>query len=371
MRQLEESSTTEGSSDDGDERTPVALTELAAVPAPTALTPHPGTGDLYVAERTGRVHRVDRESGDVAADPVVDIADEVAADGERGLLGLAFSEDGGHLYLSYSNLDGDTRVHEWEFADGAVVDDSRREVLALAQPYPNHNGGEIKTGPDGNLYVGLGDGGAPAYPEGTARTPAPSSAASCGSTRWVGTRTPSPTGTPSSTRAVRRRSGRTASRNPWRFSFDQDTGDLWIGDVGQDAVEEVDLLPAEDGGGAGANLEWNVKEGARDFADGSLGDDRGSGPCTSTTATAGTARSPAAYVYRGSAIPWLDGAYVFSDFCAGDLRFLRPDGSELVPSEPLGVGLGTNTLASFGQDLEGEIYVLSMGDGLVFRLDPA
>jgi glucose/arabinose dehydrogenase len=278
--------------------------------------------------------------------------------------------------VSYTDNDGDSRVDEYAMraADGGrnVVADpsSRSEVLALDQPYPNHNGGHIVFGPDGMLYVGFGDGGSGGDPQRRGQDPF----------SWLGKLLridPRPDGdrpyTVPPDNPYADGSGALPEiwsaglRNPWRFSFDADTGDLWVGDVGQNAFEEIDLVPAAEGAGRGTNFGWSAFEGSTRFnADQGAPDHwlpiyeyhHGDSGCSVTGGV----------VYRGAAIPALRGAHLFGDYCAGGITALVAEGGRLV---------GTTRLAdepaqvvSFGTDADGEVYVLSLGGG-VYRLDPA
>jgi glucose/arabinose dehydrogenase len=345
----------------------VRLELLAELGSLTAMVAHPETGALYVAERVGRVQRVDPGSGDVEG-PIVDIADEVSTDGERGLLGVAISPDGSRLYSSYSDLDGATRVHEWVLDDGGGVESSsRREVFTIDQPYANHNGGDIHFGPDDHLYLGLGDGGLAADPLDTGQDPFEL----LGTIIRIDPLQGDPYEIPPDNPFVDGAEGAPevwlfGVRNPWRFSWDRETGDLWIGDVGQNLHEEIDWLPGPDAG-RGANLGWSEMEGTSAFEDGTEPADhvppvfeygRGEG-CSVTGGV----------VYRGSALPWLRGIYVFGDWCGGELLGLRLEDGEVTERLDLGLNTGDQNLVSFGEDLDGELYVLSL-DGELYRLAP-
>ena len=343
----------------------VALEEVAVLDAPIALVQRPGFDELVVAERGGAV-RVLGDGGPGA--PIVDISDQTTTDGERGLLGIAFSPDGEHLYLSYTNEQGDSRLDEWATGPGVgdVDAGSRRNVLSVDQPFANHNGGNIGFGPDGLLYYGLGDGGGAGDPEERAQDP----------TELLGKILridPRPSGddpyavpadNPFADGGGRGEVFVTGVRNPWRFSFDRRTGDLWVGDVGQGEEEEIDLLPA--GSARGANLGWDRLEGNRPFE----GDaPAGAVPPVFTYGRDEGYSVTGGYVYRGSAIPGLDGAYVFGDFGAGVVRALAVEGGRVTGERSLGVETGPASLVSFAEDADGELYAVSL-DGPVFRLVP-
>ena len=341
----------------------VGLEGVATLDAPVALVQRRGFDELVVAERGGAVRVVD--GGRVSA-PIVEVG--TTTDGERGLLGIAFSPDGSHLYLSYTDERGDSRLDQW--ATGPGIEDvdpaSHRNVLSVDQPFSNHNGGHIVFGPDGLLYYGLGDGGAAGDPEGRAQNPDEL----LGKVLRIDPRRSGddpyavPADNPFAGGGGRGEVYITGVRNPWRFSFDRQNGDLWIGDVGQGAEEEIDLLPA--GRAAGANLGWDRVEGNRPF--------EGEAPAGAVPPVFTYGRDEGysvtgGYVYRGSAIPGLGGAYVFGDYGAGVVRALGIEGGRVVSERSLGVETGPASLVSFAEDADGELYVLSL-EGPVYQLVP-
>ncbi len=343
----------------------VALEEVATLEAPIALTQRPGFDELVVAERGGTV-RVLQDGG--AGAPIVDISDETTAEGERGLLGMAFAPDGEHLYLSYTNEQGDSRLDEWTTGPevGDVDPGSRRNVLAVDQPFPNHNGGNITFGPDGLLYFGLGDGGSAGDPDERAQNPNELlgkilriDPGQSGDDPYA-----VPADNPFAGGGGRGEIYLTGVRNPWRFTFDRSTGDLWVGDVGQGEEEEIDLLPA--GSALGANLGWDRLEGNRPFEGEAP---PGAVPPVFTYGRDEGYSVTGGYVYRGSAIPGLDGAYVFGDYGAGVVRALAVEGGRVTAERSLGVETGPASLVSFAEDVDGELYALSL-EGPVYRLVP-
>jgi glucose/arabinose dehydrogenase len=354
----------------------VKLTKIAELERPTAMTLRPGDTTLYVAEKPGRVRAIRNDQLD--PNPVLDIESMVNSSGnEQGLLGLAYSPDGSKLYVHYSNRNGDTRVDEYAVdAAGAVNQGSRREVLAVAQPQSNHNGGELAFGPDGNLYLALGDGGN-AGDQGSGHV-------SGGNGQSLGTLlgkilriNPTPTATaaytiPPDNPFVNAPDARPeiwawGLRNPWRFSWDTTTGDLWIGDVGQNAWEEIDFAPKAAGGGRGMNYGWNVYEGNHDYRDGDAPE--AVPPIFEYSHDGGNCAVTGGYVYRGTKIPALRGGYLFADYCAGSLRGIvaRADGKV---SQERVFPVQESAISSFGQGADGELYVLS-DQGAVSRIDPA
>jgi len=344
----------------------VRLEEVARVEAPTALALRAGTNLAYVAERAGRVRPIDLATGTVG-DPIIDISDDVSVSGERGLLGLAFSPDGSRLFLSSTNADGDSRLDAYDISGDTPDLASKRTLLAIEQPASNHNGGDIKIGPDGMLWYALGDGGGGGDPFGNAQN----TDTLLGSILRIDVSTPDrdyaiPADNPFVNDGGRPEIWLYGVRNPWRISFDRETGDLWVADVGQNTVEEINVLRAPDRG-RGANLQWPLREGFRAFAG-----DAPSGsvdPIYEYGRDDGSCSVTGGYVYRGRAIPELVGAYVFGDFCEGTVRALFSDVGRVV-ERSLGANAGTGVLASFAEDADGELYTLGL-DGRIARLVPA
>jgi glucose/arabinose dehydrogenase len=309
---------------------------------PLGLEPAPGSGELYVVEQPGRVLKLETK------EVLIDIRDRVLSGGEQGLLGLDFHPDyprDNRVFLHYTNKDGDTRVDEYRDADPS----KRRELLAQDQPFPNHNGGQLSFGPDGLLYLGLGDGGSANDPDDNGQDLESRLAKLLrtdieqGGTDW--------------------RPVAYGLRNPWRFSWDRETGSLWIADVGQDEREEVDVIAEL--GDPPPNFGWAAFEGSHDpdgrepsgpgklvFPVAEYGHDEG---CSIT----------GGYVYRGEAVPAMRGRYVYGDVCSGrlwTLRAGRDSATDVRREDDEAEGV-----ASFGQDADGELYAVSLS-GTVFRL---
>jgi glucose/arabinose dehydrogenase len=354
----------------------ITATLVAQVDSPTALVVRPGSETMYVAERPGRVRPVtvagtgpDRTYQ--VGDPVLDISDDVVADGERGLLDIVFSPDGGTLYVHYSLApSGDARVAAYTMAGDGVDTGSYRELLAVEDPFPNHNGGEMEFGPDGYLYIALGDGGGGGDPEGNGQD----TQALLGKILRIDPASPSggeEYGIPADNPFADGAGGRPevwlyGVRNPWRFSFDRANGDLWIGDVGQNEWEEIDQLQASAGGGRGANLGWNEVEATHPFEGGS-NPDGGVLPVFEYSHDEGCSVT-GGVVYRGAAIPGLGGAYLFSDYCQGDVRGLRVRDGQVTEERTFDAHV--DQLVSFSEDAAGEVYALSLLGG-IYRLDAA
>ena len=355
------------------------LVPVADIEAPIALAARPGTGQRYLATLTGQVWLLDPAAGSeadrgVAPQLVADIGAQISQGCENGLLGIAFSPDGSQLYLSYTDTATNSRIAVMPMEGEIPQTERRRVLLALDQPACNHNGGDLAFGPDGNLWAGLGDGGGAndRFGHGQDRTtllgtmvridPDPPSGRGYGI----------PAGNPFASGGGAPEVWAYGARNPWRFSFDRLTGDLWIGDVGQNRIEEIHVLPAADGWTPGANLGWPLFEGNERFSgDGSGGETPGDlvFPVYTYSHDDGCSVT-GGYVYRGSAIAALAGTYVFGDYCTGDIWGLvrGPDGT--AERIDLGVSVPRSTLVSFGEDANGELYVLSAA-GTVLRLESA
>ena len=352
----------------------VQLHQLARFtePVSVALRPRdPRTGRVYVVERAGLIKALEPDAT-VAPEPVADLSAFTLAGGERGLLGLAFSPDGSRMYVNYTDLSGHTNIDELTLtAAGSADPASRRRVLFVEQPYANHNGGHLDFGPDGMLYIGMGDGGSGGDPQGNAQN----LQSLLGKMLRInpvaqGERAYS---IPADNPFVGRPDARPeiwsyGLRNPWGFSFDAGTGDLWIGDVGQNAIEEINAARAAEGTGRGVNFGWNAFEGTVRFPGGGTASGavdpvfeygHGAGADQGCSITGGV-------VYRQKAVPNLAGAYLYADYCVGGIRAIAATGeakARLLIDEPVGV-------VGFGLDADGEVLVLDLG-GALYRLEPA
>ena len=340
--------------------------------APLAMAVRAGhDDDLFVALQSGTLVRV-TASGEPTT--ILDFSTDVSTDGERGFLGVTFSPEGDRLYTSYTNPEGDSRIDEYLMSGNQVDVASRRQVFAQDQPFPNHNGGNILFGPDRYLYFGLGDGGAAGDPLEAGQDPEQLLGKLIRIDPLGGE---TPYGVPEDNPFADGREGRPevwllGVRNPWRFSFDRATGDLWVADVGQDEIEEVDLLPANErgrGAGRGANLGWNEMEGDQPYEGGTAPADHTPPLLTYSHANGGCSVT-GGYVYRGEAIPDLRGAYLYGDLCQGRIRAVLAADGAVVEDRDLGVAVDPDTLVSFGEDAAGELYVLS-ANGTLNRVVPA
>jgi len=355
----------------------LTLLPVGSMAEPTTLVSRPGSDDLWLAERVGRVRLIERTLDEAAGTEtlaqstavVLDISDQVDASGEGGLLGMAFSADGAKLYLHYTDREFFNVISE--FPIGATTADlgAERILLRIEQPFSNHNGGDLTFGPDGLLYAAVGDGGSANDPLGSGQDtstllgtilridPTPSASASY----------TIPPDNPFAAGGGAPEIWSWGLRNPWRFSFDPITGDLWIGDVGQDRFEEINFVPGPDPG-RGANFGWNLTEGDDPFAGDPPPDHT---PPIHTYGHDGSRCSvTGGHVYRGPSAPELSGVYVFADVCSGEVFGLQPlaDGSAKVA--PLRLDRVPENVIGFGQGHDGEVYVLEQG-GRISRLQPA
>jgi glucose/arabinose dehydrogenase len=347
----------------------VGLSEVGSFDQPVEITDRPGDATLYVVEQPGRVVAVT----DLASETVLDLTDLTDANGEQGLLGLAFHPTADLAYAYFTDNDGDTVVAEFgvDPTTGALDRDTLREVLTVEQPYANHNGGELAFGPDQLLYIGLGDGGSGGDPDRSALD----LSSRLGKILRID---PVESGdqpfsvpadnpfvdTPGADPTI----WSYGLRNPWRFSFDPDSGDLWIADVGQGDFEEINRSVATDGrdAGRGVNYGWSAFEGFESFnadqpTDGAVAPlfvyDHADGRCSVTGGA----------VARGDAVPDLRGWYVFGDYCSGQIWVLDPTAP---PEDPRVIEIAElGGLASIAVGPDRDIYAVSNG-GTVARLIP-
>src|SRR5512134_2997646 len=344
-----------------------------ALDQPVFLTAPAGDNTrLFVVERTGRIRVFHGDT--LRTTPFLDLSAQVdTANVEQGLLGLAFHPDylvNCQFFVSYTDTAGDTRIVRYAVSANADVADpaSGDTILAVDQPFDNHNGGMIAYGPDGFLYVGLGDGGDAGDPDGNGQD----LATLLGKILRIDPDGGIPYGIPGtnpfvSTAGARGEIWALGLRNPWRFSFDRGTGDLYIGDVGQATWEEIDYQVALAAGGA--NYGWRVMEGPDCF---------GAANCDRTGLTLPIHAYPTSegcavvggYVYRGTAVTALAGQYVYSDNCAGFIRTFEVaggvDGNHRVRTGTFTPGTG---VTSFGEDGDGDLYVMTLS-GKLFRFVP-
>jgi glucose/arabinose dehydrogenase len=331
------------------------------------------TGDrerLYVVEQSGRIRVI--RNGQLQATPFLDISGRISTGGERGLLGLAFHprfSSNGRLFVNCTDPRGDTRIAEFRASSADTADSaSERLLLFVHQPFANHNGGGLAFGNDGKLYVGLGDGGSGGDPLGNGQR----LDTLLGKMLRIDVDAGEPYTVPPdnpllSTAGARPEIWAYGLRNPFRFAFDRASGDLYIGDVGQGAREEIDFARAPRAGGE--NYGWNVMEGSQCYRPPSgcsrsgltvpvydYGHDEG---CSIT----------AGVVYRGCRMPGFAGSFFFGDFCSGFVRSLRIVDGQATDVRTWPVLSAIRSISCFGLDADGEMYVVDYG-GSVYRLEP-
>jgi len=336
-----------------------------------------GSGRLFVVEQPGRIRIV--RDGVVAPEPFLDISAIVEAGGsEQGLLSVAFDPDyaeNGTFYVGYTARSGeragnDTVARYRVASDNADKADpaSGAVLISIEDPYPNHNGGLVMFGPDRYLYAGFGDGGSGGDPLGNGQKPQ----TLLGSMLRIDVHQEGgdrPYAIPKDNPFANGRNGLPevwayGLRNPWRFSFDRETGDLYIGDVGQNQTEEIDFQPAKSGGGE--NYGWNVMEGNHCYAQDECERTGLMLPVAEYSHDLGCSVT-GGYVYRGTAVPPLRGVYLFADYCTGVMWGMGRDASGAwVMSEPIETMLN---ISSFGEDAAGEVYVTDL-NGELYQVTP-
>jgi glucose/arabinose dehydrogenase len=348
--------------------------------APVAMLQAPGDRTRwFVVEQAGRVLAFANVPAVAAATPFIEITDRVDNGGEMGLLGMAFHPDfpaNPRVYLSYTNDDSgrESRISEFRLGmDGNLDPATERILLTIGQPQTNHNGGQVAFGPDGFLYIGIGDGGGGNDQHGTIGngqlmttllgkmlridvSPASGYAIPPGNAFPASNPQCGVNGTGAQNCPEIYASG---LRNPWRWSFDRQTGQLWVGDVGQGALEEIDRVAA------GGNYGWRCFEGTRNTGLLPCGSEPNLLPPIAEYGRSAGRSVTGGYVYRGSAIPGLVGRYVFGDFVTGQLWHIAADTPPTVVVQS-GFASGLS-ISSFGEDHDGELYVVHYG-GQLYRL---
>jgi len=331
---------------------------------------HAGDSRLFVVEQAGTIRIYDGTR--ILPAPFLDIRSLVRSGGEQGLLGLAFHpryQENGFFYVNYTDVRGDTMIARYRVSatDPDRADPgSGQQVLTVDQPFTNHNGGQLQFGPDRYLYIGLGDGGSGDDPGNRAQNPGEL----LGKILRIDVDASVPYSVPPSNPFVSRSGARpeiwaAGLRNPWRFSFDRLTGDLWIADVGQGSFEEIDFQPAMSIGGE--NYGWRRMEGTHCHIPSSSCNDgslvlpvieygHGGGACSVT----------GGYVYRGTRSPRLNGTYFYGDYCTGAIFGAVRDATGGLTSRRL-IDSGFN-VSTFGEDAAGEVYVANYRNGFLFRI---
>jgi glucose/arabinose dehydrogenase len=352
-----------------DEPPPLALQAVAeGLAAPIGIATGPA-GWLLVQEQAGRVIALETATG--ATTPALDITDRVLGGGEQGLLGLALHPafpDDARAFVHYSDREGNTVLSEFEVTETSspiVIDPgTERVLLQVEQPFANHNGGQLAFGPDGYLWVGLGDGGSGGDPLGHGQNPT----TLLGSILRLDVSEPGRYAIPTDNPFADAADGAPevyhwGLRNPWRFSFDGETNELFVADVGQNAYEEVSRA----GPDGARNFEWSVREGNHCFTDPDC-EPVDLGPWVEYGRDLGCSVT-GGHVYRGDEVRGLDGWYLFADYCSGRLfgacLCASVDGSVLGPRVLLESG---GSISSFGEDGDGELYLADHASGTIYRI---
>ncbi len=346
---------------------------LSGLQAPVAFADD-GSGRLFVAEQAGTLRVA--PAGRLRAEPYLDITDRVKSGGECGLLSVAFHprfKENGRFFVNYTTVRNgplETIIAEYQAPPHALKADAGSEkiLLRILQPYSNHNGGQLAFGPDGMLYIATGDGGSGGDPKQhgqNLQTP-------LGKILRVDVDAPASEGqavavpkdnpfanTPGALKEI----WAYGLRNPWRFSFDRKTGLLWAGDVGQNKWEEIDIIER------GKNYGWSAKEGFADFKP-----ERAVGPLVDPIKVYDRAAGQSVtggYVYRGRAIPGLTGIYLYADYLSGNVWGLECAGNGQPVTFDALLFKAPFNVSSFGEDHEGELYLLDYSGGRVLRLESA
>jgi glucose/arabinose dehydrogenase len=347
----------------------VRLKRIGSFDSPLYVTaPRGDRKRVFVVEQGGRIHVL--VNGRRERSPFLDISSSVTAGGEQGLLSVAFAPDyarSGHLYVNFTDRNGDTRVQEFtRSADNPNRANlsSRRNVLSVDQPYSNHNGGLNLFGPDGLMYIGLGDGGAGGDPENRAQN----LSSLLGKILRIDPRRSgsksyrSPLSNPFVGKDGRNEIYSYGLRNPWRFSFDRRTGDLYIGDVGQNEFEEIDY--ARRGSARGRNYGWSCFEGSATY-DSSRNCPNPVKPVLTYPLSGDNCAVAGGVVVRDPRLPQLAGRYLYGDTCGAQVRSFRISGGKATGDRAVGVRV--SNLSSFGEDASARVYLTSL-DGPVYRL---
>jgi glucose/arabinose dehydrogenase len=347
----------------------VRLVRIGTFGSPVYVTSPPGDARrLFVVEQTGKIRVM--VNGKRRSKPFLDLTGDIVSGGEQGLLSMAFAPDyahSGRFYVDFTDGNGNSRVQQFQRSKrdpNRANRASRRQVLFVQQPYPNHNGGLLLFGPDKLLYVGFGDGGTGSV--GDPQNRAQNLDSLLGKILRIDPRPgggyDSPSSNPFAGRAGRDEIYTYGMRNPWRFSFDRKTGDLYIGDVGQNAYEEIDYAPR--GSGRGRDYGWSCFEGGHRYNLSRSCPDP-TPPVLEYSHAGGGCSVTGGVVVRDPSLPSLAGDYLYGDYCKGQIRAFRIAGGKATGDRSL--GLNVPSLSSFGEDARGRVYATSL-DGPVYRL---
>jgi glucose/arabinose dehydrogenase len=319
---------------------------------------------LFIVEQMGRIRVF--ENNVLRPEPFLDISTLTKAGGERGLLGLAFHPDyqeNGFFFVNYNDSNGDTQIVRYQVSDNPNVanPNSAKTILSIDQPYGNHNGGMIAFGLDGYLYIGMGDGGSGGDPQNHAQN----LNSLLGKMLRIDVNNADPYAIPADNPFVNQDEARPEIwsygwRNPWRFSFDRQTGDLWTGDVGQGSYEEISLQRAGQGGG---NYGWRIMEGSHCYKPKDCQKDNLILPLFEYNHSQGSSIT-GGYRYRGNLAPSLSGNYIYGDFSSGRIWIANKNNGVWQTTELIDSNFN---ISSFGEDAHGELYLLDY-KGVVYSI---
>lgn len=337
--------------------------------SPVYVTSPPGDPRIFVVEQAGRIRVI--KNGVVAPDPFLDITTRVKSGGEQGLLSVAFHPDyrrNGFFFVDFTDRNGDTHIERFKIGSNADLADPASSLLILKidQPYANHNGGLVMFGLDGMLYVGMGDGGSAGDPKGNGQD----ANALLGKILRINVSRTEPYSIPVGNPYANGAGGKpevwaTGARNPWRFAFDRPTGLLYVADVGQNQIEEVDVVAASRGG---VNYGWNTMEGDACYHPSSGCNKAGLEiPVLTYTHAGGACSITGGFVYRGRRLPAIAGHYFYADYCAGWVRSFKYENGAATDRRDWKLSESVGHIVSFGEDSTGEIYIVAE-NGRIFRI---
>ena len=332
---------------------------------PVYVTSPPGDSRLFIVEQPGRIRIV--QNGQLLPTPFLDIISRVGSGGERGMLSLAFHPQystNGFLYVYFTATNGEIRIERFTATGNTANPATSKLILSVPHPRGNHNGGLALFGPDGMLYLGLGDGGGGGDPDLNGQN----ENTLLGALLRIDVNSGDPYGIPAGNPFIGRNDARpevwaTGLRNPWRFAFDAQGGNLYIADVGQGELEEVNVVGATR---AGVNYGWNIMEGTSCYNASTCNKQGLELPVLEYRHLGNACSVTGGFVYRGTAIPEIAGHYFYGDYCAGFVKSFKFQNGSATEERTWEFGNIGNVL-SFGQDSAGELYITS-GNGTVYRI---
>ena len=353
-------------------QTDIQLTEIQSnFVTPVDIT-HAGDDRLFIVEQQGRIQVIEA-NGNITNTPFLDISNKIRFGGERGLLGLAFHPNflnNGLFYVNYTATNGNTQIASYRVPAGGTIANTNSEniLLSIPQPFPNHNGGGLKFGADGYLYIGLGDGGSARDPQNNSQN----DGTLLGKMLRIAVTEDGNHGIPPDNPFINNPNipneiWATGLRNPWRFSFDRTTNDLWIADVGQNSFEEINKVTSDMG--SGIDFGWRCYEGNVILnASGCANANTFHDPIHTYPTSFNVGMSiTGGYVYRGSSYPSLVGKYIYGDYISGRIWALEePTTGSFVNREIF--KMSNNEISTFGEDATGELYVAGYSSGKIFKI---